>query len=264
MEHDGVDVDVNSSEDEFMAEYQEDTNRISRTSKSPKRAEAGTSKRTPVKPTTPTAPGSNSGVVLFKRSTYQDYQEQYACNPEFRSFMDDIVNKRVEDKEQDDCEVHNYRAKRGMLMNGRHQASPVAKSPSDSTLYTPALRQGKVDNQIINRISNFVDNIRLETQGSSENSAHKDQSRKETPTPGHDDEGEISGEESSSGELSEDSESSTQQDSEPNYFSRRGETPKKRRSGSRRDSHGRSRSRDRKHNQKQSRGRRRSRTRTKT
>ena len=41
--------------------------------------------------------------------------------------------------------------------------TPVMKLPSDSTLYMPALRHEKNDDDIINKISNFVDDIRIQS-----------------------------------------------------------------------------------------------------
>ena len=38
-----------------------------------------------------------------------------------------------------------------------------AKSPSDTTLYTPTLKKGRDNNEILNKITNFVESIRLET-----------------------------------------------------------------------------------------------------
>ena len=40
--------------------------------------------------------------------------------------------------------------------------SPLVKSPSDTTLYTPALRKVKETSDVINQISNFVDEMRIE------------------------------------------------------------------------------------------------------
>ena len=40
----------------------------------------------------------------------------------------------------------------------------LIKSPSDTTIYRPALNQG-VESNLVNRISNFVENIRIETTG---------------------------------------------------------------------------------------------------
>ena len=48
------------------------------------------------------------------------------------------------------------------LNKGNHNATQV-KSPSDTTLYAPALRKAKIDSDImINKISDFVEAIRME------------------------------------------------------------------------------------------------------
>ena len=44
------------------------------------------------------------------------------------------------------------------------QRTSVIKSPSDSTIYTPALRQCRVNENAIDQISDFVDNIRLQSK----------------------------------------------------------------------------------------------------
>ena len=52
----------------------------------------------------------------------------------------------------------------------KDKGQKIIKSPSDTTLYKPALAKGRGENDLLNRISNFVENIRLETltQGRSE------------------------------------------------------------------------------------------------
>ena len=62
----------------------------------------------------------------------------------------------------------------GKKSGGNHRIpnvnkSPIGltKSPSDSTLYTPALRLETEQNMALNQISNFVENIRLESQKNS-------------------------------------------------------------------------------------------------
>ena len=113
-----------------------------------------------------------SSVVTFKRSRYADYQQEYAANPEFRQFMDGMVDERIQQNERQSKYGHQAKKNWERCNQGRffaNTSSLVVKSPSDSTLYTPALKQGLVDNQVINRISNFVDNIRLEAQHNSPN-----------------------------------------------------------------------------------------------
>ena len=39
------------------------------------------------------------------------------------------------------------------------------KSPSDTTLYTPVLKQSKKMDNMIDKISNFVESVRLENNG---------------------------------------------------------------------------------------------------
>ena len=44
-------------------------------------------------------------------------------------------------------------------MRGKGKNSEVVKSPSDTTLYRPALQRGGGGNDILNKISNFVESI---------------------------------------------------------------------------------------------------------
>ena len=54
-------------------------------------------------------------------------------------------------------------------LNNKPTGRELVKSPSDTTLYTPALKQGRGSRSdadwLINQISNFVESIRLETSG---------------------------------------------------------------------------------------------------
>ena len=48
---------------------------------------------------------------------------------------------------------------------GAQHGGEMVKSPSDTTLYKPAMKKG-VESELVNRISNFVENIRIETAAS--------------------------------------------------------------------------------------------------
>ena len=56
----------------------------------------------------------------------------------------------------------------------------VIKSPSDSTIYSPALKQVAENDQIINRISDFVEAMRVEGDR-----GRQQQPRRETPSPSY-------------------------------------------------------------------------------
>ena len=188
----GVDVMINPSDDEFA---EEEMNQ--RGAKTPTKGKAdetpsrqrnrseSRSRPTPVQDDTmednsppsqgtPQSGTSGTNTVTFKNGNYEKYRQAYQKDPQFQAFLNEMVSQRIEDNEVERRYEHQYNAERQIAKQRKPgiyrkvipstQLSPVIKSPSDSTLYTPALKKGKVDNQIINRISNFVDNIRLETQ----------------------------------------------------------------------------------------------------
>ena len=128
---------------------------------------------------------ANDNEVTFRDGSARSgtsYHDRYQNDPEFQEFMNDLVAQRIgQDGRRDrrnESIVHRECTparrsttpvtprKRGISRRINHNCNqtPIVKSPSDSTLYTSALKHGKVDNQIIDRISNFVDNMRLETQ----------------------------------------------------------------------------------------------------
>ena len=55
----------------------------------------------------------------------------------------------------------------------------MVKSPSDTTLYKPAMKKG-VESELVNRISNFVENIRIETAASPNVAKHTQARSRET------------------------------------------------------------------------------------
>ena len=59
-------------------------------------------------------------------------------------------------------EVRVRQSKRAKPITPRTTVQPrLIKSPSDTTLYTPALKKGAETNQVINQISDFVDEMQL-------------------------------------------------------------------------------------------------------
>ena len=52
--------------------------------------------------------------------------------------------------------------------NANKEVELAAKSPSDTTLYTPALKKAKDSNEMLNKITNFVDSIRIESTGAAQ------------------------------------------------------------------------------------------------
>ena len=102
--------------------------------------------------------------------------EQLKQHPEMQKFINDIVMSRLKEQRehqpvpQQDKEAG--RDERVLSKNIRSKGnSQVMKSPSDTTIYKPALMKGASEsNEIINKISNFVEGIRIQSS-----------SRKQTP-----------------------------------------------------------------------------------
>ena len=97
---------------------------------------------------------------------HPDWQQELKENPDAQRYIDQIVAAKV--KKQ------LARASRTPERKGREIGPPKGpgiKSPSDTTLYAPALSRKSRDNNVINRISNFVEGMRL------------DGSRSRSPTP---------------------------------------------------------------------------------
>ena len=71
--------------------------------------------------------------------------------------------------------------------NNRTTETQIIKSPSDTTLYKPALQKGR-QSELINQISNFVKNIRMESErpGSSryDETEHRHEERRDSTNGG--------------------------------------------------------------------------------
>ena len=50
-----------------------------------------------------------------------------------------------------------------MIQQGGSKTNPLIKSPSDTTIYSPGLRRISQDDALINKISNFVESMRIES-----------------------------------------------------------------------------------------------------
>ena len=86
----------------------------------------------------------------------------HLCNdPDFRQFLDEVVDKRMAEK------VPKSKRKQGNIDNVNVTDIPykpqAVKSPSDTTIYSPGLRRvSNEDVSLIEKISNFVESIRLD------------------------------------------------------------------------------------------------------
>ena len=114
-------------------------------------------------------------VISDKTKQYLELQKMLKDNPALHDMVEEIVDQRIQQKDvgsQKHSKSHSKSNKNvtstnfvnnDMQRQQQQQAQNRVKSPSDTTLYTPALKQGVANTNMINRISDFVENIRLET-----------------------------------------------------------------------------------------------------
>ena len=114
-------------------------------------------------------------------------------DPQYQQIIEQLTEERVRQKKnkkesktrgelEGNEDIHEVNMNNSRNMYGSYQQNNVSgmdqrvlqpflahKSLSDSTLYTPALRLETEQNVALNQISNFVENIRLESQKNSPN-----------------------------------------------------------------------------------------------
>ena len=155
IEHDGVEVAVQSSDDEFRDE--EGLNSSQNDASSSDESE-------------------DEEVTL---NTNKDKLQELKNDPQFAKYIEQLVEQKV----QETTGVNKKGKKANDKGNGNDANDklvtplrktnvscklPGVKSPSDSTLYTPALKrvsETRQANDMLNRITTFVEGIRLESTG---------------------------------------------------------------------------------------------------
>ena len=124
---------------------------------------------------------SNEGKSRKEDTFSRDEFVKLTKNAEFRKLMKEMVDEELDEREKE-REQKRKRSEAKATQDGNNN---IIKSPSDTTLYTPALRKGIEANSAVHKISEFVENIRLETQHTSLNSTgHKKQSEAKSKTAG--------------------------------------------------------------------------------
>ena len=100
-------------------------------------------------------------------------------DPAFQKVFDKMFNSRMQLIKQKEKEVDDGKVKSKDTTGNcnKRMLSPGVKSPSDTTLYTPAL-QKTADKGMVERISNFVESIRLEGDRSGKD---RNVSRRQSP-----------------------------------------------------------------------------------
>ena len=104
-------------------------------------------------------------------------------DPEFNDFLDEVLDLKLSDKtaaenlvaanenrnQRKDAPQRSGTSKTGNQDMPNRKSALVIKSPSDTTIYSPGLRklscsnQSDYDNNVIEKISNFVDSIRIDS-----------------------------------------------------------------------------------------------------
>ena len=96
-------------------------------------------------------------------TTKQEFQAKCKNDPKFRKYLNELIEERVSQEKQgnneQDIAFSTPKVSKQRVIKPIRLSQKV-KSPSDTTLYTPALKQSKENQNIIDQISNFVEGIR--------------------------------------------------------------------------------------------------------
>ena len=128
----------------------------------------------------PSGETSQSGDTLDE-SEYDKLLE----NPQFERVFDTLFEKRMKKVQKETKErtqklvqqQQQHRSPKGKsnVRGGVHgRTTEVIKSPSDSTIYSPALRKGVQEEVAVQRISEFVESVRLDVEKKRGSSMAKD------------------------------------------------------------------------------------------
>ena len=201
IHHDGVLVGVPESEDDFgvsESEYEDEENEESR-------SEAGqqheNSYRRSLSPLS-----DDPEITLSTKKRF--LRKELERDPQLREVFDELVEEKADEKlerrsrsgskKQRNSKtskvtdaIKNLSKGNQQRLSGHSKPQPlrVIKSPSDSTLYTPALKRitnvsdVKTANNIIDKISNFVESVRLDNDTSWRDESTLRRSNTVTPQP---------------------------------------------------------------------------------
>ena len=101
--------------------------------------------------------------------------EKLKEHPIMQQYIDGVVDAKLRRMEKELMELKRDKGKR--VINHKVSNAITAKSPSDTTLYKPGLNKesGTTPQDVINKISNFVEEIRIGTskQASPSNTTHR-------------------------------------------------------------------------------------------
>ena len=135
----------------------------------------------------------SSEVVRADQNVGSKYEKfkHWRNDPDFKEFLKEFVDERISDNGQSQrlkeskgrssdgtetipCTPKN---KKGEVNQGRAQVQ-MFKSPFDTTIYSPGLRRASnEDVSLIEKISNFVESIRLDSRRETSQNQQSDRSR---------------------------------------------------------------------------------------
>ena len=142
---DGVQVTVPPSEDDFESEVEseEEDDEVQFTQRQRRSSQE-----------------SGETSTRTKHDERHDIRNQLLRDPKFKSVIDELVDEKVK-AAKGRTSVYNTPGKSNKI------TTPMVKSPSDTTIYSPALKQVAESDLVIDRISDFVENMQLQTRGGS-------------------------------------------------------------------------------------------------
>ena len=159
MQNDGIEVGVPDSEDDFGQsdlEYEDENDTNTGDSNIDNQEDNDES--------------DDPEITLSTKKRF--LRKELERDPQLKEVFDKLVDERVEER----CESRSrsprkkHRSKNDNVMSkekasviskSRRKSMSVTKSPSDSTIYTLHLKEGDKANSIIDRISNFVESMRM-------------------------------------------------------------------------------------------------------
>ena len=101
--------------------------------------------------------------------------QQLANNPSVKQLLNQLVNEKVEAELARRGRTEDAGKKKRSTSNKGNDRSLI-KSPSDTTIYVPALQRGRETQNAITKISNFVETMRLD-RGSPDDHNQRSRSR---------------------------------------------------------------------------------------
>ena len=174
-QHNGVDLSINANEDDFPSSDEENLVQDSD-------EEVGSEGQV-----TPSVISSDAEVSFARRTTNSKLQDIKSAS-DLEDLVERLVDKRL--KEQEKAKTAKT-PKRTNNRQGKEMANNLLKSPSDTTLYTPALHKSNATNSvallnreilplitqpenIVDKISNFLYQVRGQTSNKDKVSAEGD------------------------------------------------------------------------------------------